>query len=392
MSIRRLVSDFALAGFVRSSSPPVTYDTDGVVFDPYAGIRGTAIEMKFLSRRPVGLPSWEISDSMPWFACAIALFGADFVPTQPSPEAHRQTVSSVRGTRWQAESQNFVVTNRHPAQDARKVAELCEGCRTRLQDAWCDSTCPTCECRSCGCKSWSPRCQIVVYANQSTYQAAVGVGAAQTFGSSLIRFGTSKQVSHRQIDFRGDSQHGAAALPHEMTHVVLADLLGGCQPPRWADEGMAILADPQNKQQLHQRDVQAAQASRLAFRAVELLTIDQYPHPSRVPAFYGQSASLTAFLVERDDPATFVSFLRDAVSLGYDAALREHYDIDNVAALEKLWHKDRTTRLGKVSLASHNEANTSRRGIDTVGSNIVRPRRILPRGFTSLSSEQGWPP
>ena len=183
------------------------------------------------------------------------------------------------------------------------------------------------------------------------------------FGSSLIRFGTSKQVSHRQIDFRGDSQHGAAALPHEMTHVVLADLLGGCQPPRWADEGMAILADPQNKQQLHQRDVQAAQASRLAFRAVELLTIDQYPHPSRVPAFYGQSASLTAFLVEHDDPATFVSFLRDAVSLGYghDAALREHYDIDNVAALEKLWHKDRTTRLGKVSLASHNEANTSQR-------------------------------
>ena len=298
-----------------------------------------------------------ISIFMAWFACAIVLLGADSDPALPSPAAHCTAVPTVSGTRWQAESENFVVTNRHPAQDARKVAELCEDCRTRLQDQWCDCTCQTCGCASCGCKAWSPRCQVIVHANQTTYLAAVGSGAGQTFGSSLIKFGASRQVSHRQIDFRGDSQHGAAALPHEMTHVVLADLLGGCQPPRWADEGMAILADPHNKQQMHLRDVQAAHARRLAFRAVELITLDRYPHPSRVPAFYGQSASLTAFLVDRDDPATFVSFLRDAVNQGYDAALREHYDIDNVATLEKLWHEGRSAVQGKVSLAWHHEAN-----------------------------------
>jgi len=296
---------------------------------------------------------------MPWIACALVLLGADSDPAAPSAAAQRQAAPTVRGTRWQAESENFVVTNRHPAQDARKVAELCEGCRTRLQDQWCDCTCQTCGCTSCRCQSWSPRCKIIVHANQSTYLAAVGSGASQTFGSSLIKFGASKQVSHRQIDFRGDSQHGAAALPHEMTHVVLADLLGGCQPPRWADEGMAILADPDNKRQLHERDAQAAHACRLAFRAVELVTLDRYPHPSRVPAFYGQSASLTAFLVKRDDPAAFVSFLRDAVNQGYDAALRQHYAIDNVAALEKLWNEGRSIGTSSLRLASHHEVNAA---------------------------------
>ena len=47
-----------------------------------------------------------------------------------------------------------------------------------------------------------------------------------------------------------------------MTHVVLADLLNGRQPPRWADEGMAILADTRDKQLLHERDLTAAVAGR----------------------------------------------------------------------------------------------------------------------------------
>jgi hypothetical protein len=123
-----------------------------------------------------------------------------------------------------------------------------------------------------------------------------------------------------------------------MTHVVLADLLGGRQPPRWADEGMALLADPNEKQRLHNHDLQNAYSRRTAFRTVELMTLENYPHPSRVPAFYGQSLSLTRFLATRDNPTTFVAFLQGSLDEGYDAALRKHYDIAGVAHLERLWH------------------------------------------------------
>jgi hypothetical protein len=294
---------------------------------------------------------------MPWIACALLAIAADgcgsqAVATRAVPTSTSQT-SAIRGDRWQATSENFRVTNRHPAQDARAIAKCCEQWRTSLQQYWCDGK----------CKAWSPCCEIVVHANQSTYLAAVGAGAGQTFGSSYIEFAKNQQVQRRQIDFRGDSQHGTAAVPHEMTHVILADLLGGKQPPRWADEGMAILADARAKRQLHERDLQTGLTQRTAFRAVELLNLDAYPHPSRVPAFYGQSASLTSFLVTRDQPAKFVAFIRQSAEEGYDAALRDCYAIENVQELELLWHADRvaqTAPLSSSSLAANPDASVKR--------------------------------
>jgi hypothetical protein len=40
-------------------------------------------------------------------------------------------------------------------------------------------------------------------------------------------------------------------LPHEITHVVLADRFNTKPMPRWADEGMAVLTEPVEKKQAH---------------------------------------------------------------------------------------------------------------------------------------------
>ena len=286
---------------------------------------------------------------MPWIACVFIAIAAD----GQGAAASASQASAIRGDRWSASSSNFRVTNRHPAQDAREIARNCEAWRQSLQEFWCDGK----------CQAWSPHCEIVVHANQASYLAAVGAGAGRTFGSSYIEFTQHKQVKRRQIDFRGDSQHGPASVPHEMTHVILADLLGGRQPPRWADEGMALLADSNAKRQLHERDFQSGLAQRTAFRAIELLSLDAYPHPSRVPAFYGQSASLTSFLVGREKPAKFVAFLRQSAEQGYDKALRDCYAIDNVQELEQLWHADQLVRAARKAdnrLAASLEADTTR--------------------------------
>jgi hypothetical protein len=240
---------------------------------------------------------------------------------------------AVDGTATQAESANFVVVNYAAGQDARQIAAHCERWKAKLQTFWCGAT-PE--------EPWSPKCQIVLHAGRSQYLSVVGIGGAQTYGSSLLDFGRDKRVSQRQIDLRGDDPLGLAALPHEMTHVILADLLDARQPPRWADEGMATLADTHDKQLLHERDLAAGLASRTAFRVGELMSIDTYPHPTRIAAFYGQSVSLTAFLALRDDPAKFVEFLRRGMDRGYDRALREVYAIAGVTHLERLWQEERT--------------------------------------------------
>jgi hypothetical protein len=104
---------------------------------------------------------------------------------------------------------------------------------------------------------------------------------------------------------------------------------------------MAILADSHEKQMLHERDLTNGLAARGAFRLHELLTLDAYPHPSRIPTFYGQCASVTACLAKRDDPAKFVEFLRRSLDFGYDRALREVYHLGNVAQLERHWQEQR---------------------------------------------------
>src|SRR5436190_8643191 len=263
---------------------------------------------------------------MLWIACSLALLGAE---TDGLDAGQTQTpATAVCGCQWQAISANFVVRNFAASHDARKVAEHCERWRAKLQKYWIAAE----------QEPWAIKCDVVVHAAMGTYLTAVGAGGRQTFGSSLIKFDDAKHVARRLIDFRGDSALGLAAVPHEMTHVILADLLGGRQPPRWADEGMAILADTHDKQLLHERDLTHGLASRAAFRVAELLTTDSYPAPSRIPAFYGQSASLTACLAQRDDPAKFVEFLRRSLDIGYDQALRDVYHLENIAALETLWH------------------------------------------------------
>jgi hypothetical protein len=109
--------------------------------------------------------------------------------------------------------------------------------------------------------------------------------------------------------------------------------------PRWADEGMAILADTNAKQERHFKDLREALASRTTFHAAELLTMEDYPSPNRFGAYYGQSASLTKFLVARKSPDQFVKFINRARERDYDTALRECYEIASVGELDRQWRQ-----------------------------------------------------
>jgi hypothetical protein len=113
--------------------------------------------------------------------------------------------------------------------------------------------------------------------------------------------------------------------------------------PRWADEGTAILADSIAKQERHRKDLHIALANGTTYRAVSLLTLEDYPQPNRFAAFYGQSASLTEFLVIQKTPNTFVDFMERARVVGYDSALKSCYGISNVGELDRKWRESQST-------------------------------------------------
>jgi hypothetical protein len=226
-----------------------------------------------------------------------------------------------------ANSASFVVRSYQGGPPADEVLQRCRHLRLELQRVWLGAA---------SGDAWRPTCDVVLHATRGNYLQAVGRGGGQTLGSSFVEF-TKGRIASRRIDLLVDQQGHISALPHELTHVVLADQFGGRQPPRWIDEGIATMADSVEKRTLHQRDCRSALRDGTALRVIDLLRLEQFTAPQQVPAFYGQSLSLVRFLAEQDEPKRIVEFADAALEQGYDRALQQHYAIEDVAALERHW-------------------------------------------------------
>jgi hypothetical protein len=185
---------------------------------------------------------------------------------------------------------------------------------------------------------WRAPCEVVVHATAADFAAAVGGPPAVARGATSIEF-AGPDVVLRRIDVMGDGPEVIPdALAHELVHVVLADHFTEGPPPRWADEGLAVLFDPESKQRGHQRDFDRAAGADMAWRVRDLFALDSYPQePGRQRIFYGQSASVVRWLVDRRGGPTFIRFLDDCAAIGPDEAVRRHYDLGSVAALERAW-------------------------------------------------------
>ena len=185
---------------------------------------------------------------------------------------------------------------------------------------------------------WLVRCEIHVHASADSFEQAVGNSPAEARGATSLEF-SGDHVVTRRIDVMGD---GPAVVPdaidHELVHVVLADHFIRAAPPRWADEGLALLFDTLEKQQGHDADFQDAWRRGLVWSAADLLALEDYPADGpRQKIFYGQSAALVRWLIARRDAATFIRCLDDAAQVGMEAALDRHYAINSLVSVSSAW-------------------------------------------------------
>ena len=128
-----------------------------------------------------------------------------------------------------------------------------------------------------------------------------------------------------------------AYLPHEIAHLVVYDHFAADCLPRWADEGIALLADPDGKRAAHARDLAGELRRGSQLRLGQLLQLDEYPTNDRLAVFYGQSLSLVEFFVQRGSRSQFIAFLRVSADGHVDAALESVYGITGVTELESQW-------------------------------------------------------
>ena len=187
-------------------------------------------------------------------------------------------------------------------------------------------------------RPWRVRCVIHVHTTPESFAAAVGGSPIDARGATSLEFAGDRVLS-RRIDVVGDGPEIVPdAINHELVHVVLADHFSLAPPPRWADEGVALLFDSPEKQRAHEADFQAARRRGMAWSAEELLTLEDYPDDGgRQRVFYGQSAALVRWLIARRDAATFVRFLDDIDVDGIAASLYRHYSIHSLASVSSAW-------------------------------------------------------
>jgi len=153
---------------------------------------------------------------------------------------------------------------------------------------------------------WLVRCEIHVHSSVEAFARSVGGPPTEARGAT-------------SLEFSGD-------------HVVHAS------PPRWADEGLALLFDSPEKQRRHELDFQEARRRGLAWSVADLVALEDYPADTRrQQVFYGQSAALVRWLIARHDATTFIRFLDDAAENGMEAALGQHYGINSLASVSSAW-------------------------------------------------------
>jgi hypothetical protein len=253
--------------------------------------------------------------------------GADDSP-QAEIRAQPVVLTSYQKQGWLVqETSSFRVFCLPNLPEAKRLPVACEELRRQLQQTWLGSD----------EKSWTPRCDIVVHSSVTGYIRELGAESRHSSGCATIDIDSGK-VAKRRIDLRADAADWlTTALPHELTHVVIAGRFSKRQIPRWADEGIAILAEPDARQAVRRRAMQTALSRVERFSAAELISLRDYPAAARRDAFYGQSASLVTYLIERDSPAKFLDFIEAGQKVGYERALADVYQIRSLADLDTRW-------------------------------------------------------
>jgi hypothetical protein len=230
-----------------------------------------------------------------------------------------------RSAGWSmASTAHFRILHTQSRELACKVAETAERTRAATFEKWFGEI-PA-----------APECQCDIYLHATAIDYAKMTGVPETVpGHSTFRFDNGRLVS-RRIDLHCDfPSMQSAVLPHEVTHAVLHGMFGEKSLPRWANEGMAALAEP--TQQLHDQFEQLArfrQAGQL-FALQTLMETREYPE-RRVAAFYAQSVSVVSFLTAARGPREFTRFVRETTELGFEKALEHRYGW-TFADLERHW-------------------------------------------------------
>ncbi|MCA9666322.1 MAG: hypothetical protein KC503_12065 [Myxococcales bacterium] len=185
-------------------------------------------------------------------------------------------------------------------------------------------------------------CEVTLY--NSYRELVVMTGGSPKLGEAHVRH--SRLMRGRiltcRINLTADDHHLLdATLPHEITHIVLGQLVGR-RVPLWANEGAATRAERAARRHAHRRAlVRRALASGRAYALADLFRIHIYPASAwQRRVFYAQSFTVVDLLLRLGGHARFLRLLRAAHDSGWSRALSSVYGLTSLQQLEQALRAD----------------------------------------------------
>jgi hypothetical protein len=273
-----------------------------------------------------------------WTLIVLSVIGMEPPQSAPVREAAFAAASSPAAKPIRiSESNNFIVRSLLAQPRADQVAEHCETlCRQLHVTLLGEDESP----------AWLPKCEVVLHPSRASYLRAVDQGGAQTVGSSAIRIKSGKTLERRIDLLAEDRSRSLSALRHEMVHVMFAELFPDEMPPRWAEEGLALLHDAKDKQGRHLDDLRRALETHTTLPVTRLFATTDYPSGWQRAVFYGQSMSMVEYLMGIRTPDHFVRFVQMSLDAGHAHALRTVYQIDDLDEFARRWRQHAMESIG----------------------------------------------
>jgi len=155
-------------------------------------------------------------------------------------------------------------------------------------------------------------------------------GSAAARPSRLLR----GRMLQRKMNLTADDlQLLSNTLPHEVSHILVAELLAQRSVPLWANEGLAMLNETKGSRWHYRALVMTHLRRGRLFPLKTLMTMETYPdHPFK-RLYYGQSLSLVRFLLAQGGRSQLLVLLQAGVT---ESSLREYFGF-GFLGLQQKW-------------------------------------------------------
>ncbi|MFH1024137.1 MAG: hypothetical protein V1809_12225 [Planctomycetota bacterium] len=243
-------------------------------------------------------------------------------PSAPKPEASGDTDQELR-------TEHFVILHRNPAaaEEAKLVLEFeYRRLTSEIGGGWGPGEFP---------------CTLRIHRDAEDYTRTTGQ-PAWSGGVSNIRFNKSGQGIFSIATYPKAAQFASSALPHELAHVLFANLVGPADRPdappvpRWIQEAVAIRGENEAKRNTLDNLLREGLARGGLMPLSELVMLETYP-ADKVNLYYAAAYRLGDYLIAEKGFPALAALARASRSEPLEPLLRKMGGWDDFAALETSW-------------------------------------------------------